>query len=293
MRILLPLFFALAIGGAPSLTAQEPSLGLNVQPPSASQTATMLGRVRDLDVHYVRASWWAWTKPADWTWYPRFKAAGIEVLPLVYAGPGTPATAGARIAARYRTLFNAYGHFPYVQLDNEVDGDGPFAVKGGNPYQQGRKWGEQMRIAARLIHAFDPGAKIVTAGVAWNREGVRDWVRGVVSVGGFDVLAIHPYGIGCAGEPLSRYQAVRDQGWKGPIWATEVGVSQAQARYIRRDADAFQAEQMRRCLREDPSRLGYQRLYWFQLTPDGEGWGILRRDGTPRPAYTWLRSRGG
>lgn len=298
MKVLLVLLLLLPLWGAASapMVAQsrataEPILGMNVQPPYPAESARMLARLQEMGVRHIRSSWWAWTTPSDWAWYPRYRAAGIEVLPLVYAGPGNPETAGNRMAARYRTLFNAYGPFRYVQLDNEVDGDGPFGIPGRNPYRQGRRWGEQMKKAIRLIRAFDPQAKFVTAGVAWNREGVQDWVRGVVDVGGFDVLAMHTYGIGAAGEPLSRYRDVRALGWTGPIWATELGASNAHAKYIRRGADAFQEEQIRSVLTEDPSRLGYERLYWFQLTADHEGWGILRLDGTPRPAFRWLRDR--
>lgn len=266
----------------------EPALGFNVQPNSAE---ALLPRVRAVGVRHVRVSWWAWTTPEDWSWYPAYRRAGIEVLPLVYADPGDPATIGIRIANRYRKLYDAYGPFPYVQLDNEPDGDGAFGIPNGDPYTQGRRWGEQMKEAARRIRRFDPEVKIVTSGVAWSREGVRDWVRGVVDVGGFDVLAIHPYGIGSAGEPLSRYRAVREAGWRGPVWASELGTNDIQAAYIKRDADAFQVDQMREILTRDPSRFGYERLYWFQLTADPEGYGIIRLDGTPRPAYNWLRSR--
>jgi hypothetical protein len=283
---------AAALAGAPApapVAAQaEPTLAFNIQPSTAGR---LLPRVQDVGVRHVRASWWAWSKPADWSWYPRYRRAGVEVLPLVYAGPGDAATSAERMAARYRALFDAYGPFPYVQLDNEVDGDGQFGIPGRDPYTQGRRWGAQMKRAARLIRRFDPDAKFVTAGVAWNREGVRDWVRGVIEEGGFDVLAIHIYGIGPTGEPLSRFRAVRRAGWDGPIWATELGTDHGQARYVRRDPDQFQAEQLRRTLTEDASRFGYDRLYWFQLTPDPDGFGILREDGTPRPAYTWLRSR--
>jgi hypothetical protein len=286
--LLLAAALAGALAPAPAAAQDEPVLALNVQPASA---ARVLPRVQEVGVRHVRASWWAWSRPGEWSWYPRYRRAGVEVLPLVYAGPGDPAAAGERIAARYRALFDAYGPFPYVQLDNEVDGDGDFGIPRRDPYAQGRRWGAQMKRAARLIRRFDPDVKLVSAGVAWNREGVRDWLRGVVEEGGFDVLAIHPYGIGSSGEPLSRWRAVRQAGWRGPIWATELGSDHAQARYVRRDPDAFQAEQLRTVLTEDESRFGYERLYWFQLPPDPGGFGILREDYSPRPAFDWLRSR--
>jgi hypothetical protein len=198
---------------------------------------------------------------------------------------------GASMAARYRVLFDAFGPFPYVQLGNEADGAGPFGIPNADPYTQGKRWAEQVRDAAKLIRRFDPHVKIVAGGVAWVHEGTLEWVRGQIEGGGFDVFAMHIYGIGCAGEPLSRYSAVRSLGWNGPLWATEIGTNDGQAAYAGRDADAFQAEQMRACLTTDPARLGYDRLYWFQLTPDPEGYGILRPDFSPRPAFDWLRNR--
>jgi hypothetical protein len=56
------------------------------------------------------------------------------------------------------------------------------------------------------------------------------------------------------------------------------------------ECDRVQTDNWRIPLTEDPSRFLYQRVYGFQLTPDPGGWGILRMDGSPRPAYRWLRA---
>ena len=268
----------------------EPIIALNIQPPDA-RADTVLSLLRSGRVKHVRVSWWRWSVARDWAWLPRYRAAGVEVLPLIYPGTDDAGSVGASMAARYRTLFNAFGPFPYVQLGNEADGAGPFGIPNSNPYRQGRRWAAQVREAARLIHQFDPAVKIVAGGVAWVHPGTLDFVRGQLEGGGFDVFAMHIYGIGCAGEPLSRYTAVRTLGWTGPIWSTEIGVNWSQAAFIGREREAFQVEQLRACLTEDASRLGYERLYWFQLTPDPEGYGILRPDFSGRPAYDWLRSR--
>lgn len=275
---------------APAAQA-EPTIALNVQPPAPHEAGRVLSLLRAAGVRHVRASWWRWSTPESWRWVESYRDAGIEVLPLVYPATGAGAEYGRSMGARYRALHDAFGPFPYVQLGNEVDGAGPFGIERGDAYRRGRRWGEQLRAARAAIHRFDPGVRIVAGGMAWVHPGTGDFLRGLVEVGGFDVLAIHVYAIGCAGEPLARYREVREAGWRGPIWVTELGTNDGHAAYIRRDADRFQAEQLERCLFEDPSRFGYDRLYWFQLTPSREGYGLLRPDFTPRPAFDRLRGR--
>ncbi|MDQ3389496.1 MAG: hypothetical protein M3483_08335, partial [Gemmatimonadota bacterium] len=102
----------------------------------------------------------------------------------------------------------------------------------------------------------------------------------------------HPYGVHVYGEPLSRYLEVRALGWTGPIWATEIGVSDAEARYAGANSDRWQEENVRRVFTQDESRHGWDRIYWFQLTPAPGQWGLLRHPGRQRrPAYEWMRSR--
>lgn len=275
----------------------EPIVAINVQPPEPEHVDRVLDALLELRIQHIRSSWWPWSDSSSWSWLPAYRRAGIEVLPLVYPRDVPAEESGVSMAARYRDLYDAFGSFPYVQLGNEVDGwsskgGGPFALAPGkDPCLQGRRWAEQTRIAVELIREFDPDVQVVSAGVAWNRDGVLEFVRCFVVDAPIDVIAIHPYGVHIYGEPLSRWESVAAQGWTGPIWATEWGVSRAEAEYAGADADQWQLENWRQVLNNDPSRFGYQRLYGFQLTPAEAGWGILNADWTPRPAYRWLRDR--
>lgn len=260
----------------------EPIVGLNVQP---SVALDMLPHLQALGVRHVRASWWVWSQPEDWSWLPEYRAAGIDVLPVVSVADG------ALHEQRVERLFDAVGPLPAVQLGNEPDGG---VVDDAVGY--GTQWGQRVRWSAHWLRARYPGIRIVSPGLAWNTRGVEDWLRAFLAAKpGIDVLAIHCYGIGSAGEPLSRYQRVRACGWTGPVWATELGTDLAQAAYIDRDPDDFQREQLAACFSTDPSRYGYERLYWFQLPDDGwgQGWGLLDARGVPRPAFHELRRLAG
>lgn len=271
----------------------EPVIALNVQPPDSAHVRKIANALKELNVSHIRVSWWAWSDSASWEWLFHFRESGIEVLPLVYADRRLPPEEwGASIAARYRQLFEIFEGFPYVQLENELDGDGPFGItEGRDPCLQGRRWAEQTRIAVEALRAFDDSVRIVSMGIAWNREGVEEFVRCYVIDAPIDVLAIHVYGVHLWGEPLSRWQRVRSAGWNGPVWATELGVSDTEAKYAGADPDAWQLENVRGVF-EDPNRLGFSRLYFFQLCCDDKGWSLLRYPGwEPRPAYEWLKNR--
>lgn len=284
-----------AAGEAPPAARAEPRLCMNVQPSTA---ARMLPHVVALGVGCARVSWGG-VHPRNWReWIPAYRAAGVEVLPLVY-----PDAAGD-FRGPFRELTAQAGHFPYVQLGNEMDGGLP---AGEGARRAGRLWGERIRRVAPLVHAT--GARIVTPGLAWNGAGVHDYLRGMLegAGGAIDVVAVHVYGDQVYptpwGHPLrSRLEGIREAGWRGPVWASEVGVSDQQWRMIaarerhpaptQEEIDRRQADNLRRVLTKDPARHGYARLYWFQLTPDHEGWSLLRwRSGQPRPAYDWLRRR--
>jgi hypothetical protein len=284
--------------------AAEPTIAINVQPPTPEYVDVTLEALQELRIPYIRASWWFWSDSTQWAWYPRFKAAGIETLPLVYAYPfAPPDSIGVSMAQRYRDFVNEFGPVPYVQLGNEVDGwaetdpphpNTPFNLyPGADPCQQGRNWAEQTRIAVKAIRTFDPSVQIVSAGLAWNREGVRDFTRCFVEIAPIDVLAIHIYGDNVYGEPLSRWQVLRVEGWDGPIWTTEIGTSNANTvPFPGMSADEIQANNYLQVISGDENRRGYERIYFFQLTPDDQGFGILSfPDWQPRPAYHVLRSR--
>jgi hypothetical protein len=263
---------------------REPIIGMNVQPTEAGE---MLRYVRDLRITHVRTSWWHWLSPRDWAWLDDYRSAGVDVLPLLYAAPG-----GSGVA-RYDALRRAFGPFPWIQIDNEPEGEVA-------SYSRGLGDGRRYRRLADHIRSRDPGTRILAPGLAWTQPAVLDYLRGMIegSAGAFDALSYHIYGDHAFGEPMSRWRLFRKLGWEGPIWSSELGQRDVASRaYLRntgqpvnqRTIDAWQAECWRRALTEDPSRHQFERIYAFQLTPDDHGYGILRRDRTPRPAYEWLR----
>lgn len=309
---------ALAAQGLP-----EPVLGLNVQP--ASFDARILEHLRALRVRHVRSSvWWAgWDRPGDWQkgwWkrrYPRVREAGVEVLPLVTEPPAEVAgtTDLERLAHRLADFtvrfLDAHGPFPYVQILNEVDGGGPLfgPASGVSERRRGARYARFLEVVAGRVRSEHPGTRIVTGGIMHT----GDFVRGMYDTGarGWDVVAIHTYGDKVWGEPWSRGQNVRlaqrEHGREEPVWVTEFGMSDhTRAAVLRREhryhgrgrawvepkqpeLDRYHTDNWRIPLTEDPSRHLYQRVYGFQLTPDHEGWGLLRPDLTPRPAYRWLQ----
>ncbi len=304
MRALVFAFFlTLYGGGGVAQSAREPTLGFTVQPFVARHQQVMIRRMVESGVRHIRTPWHFWShadrySDQGWAWYPAVRAAGIEVLPVIFANPHLrdDREIAASYVARYRDFVAAFGAPRYVQIGNEPDGDGLYGIPGRDPYRQGRRWGAVMKSAIRGIRALTPGVKVVSSGVAWNRPGVEHWVRGMVEGAGdgLDVLAIHIYGEALYrtqwGHPWGdRVPHVRAAGWTGPIWVTEMGMEDQIARNLKRDPDEYQSENLRRVLFEEEARHLYERVYWFQLTPDPHGWGILRPDFSPRPAYQRFR----
>jgi hypothetical protein len=270
---------------APSTAAAQsagaaPEVCINVQPPSAATAPGVLADLQRLGINCIRTSWWAWSIPDSWSWCHVYRRAGIEVLPLVY-------DVGGDYRERFRRLNAACGPFRYVQLGNEMDGG---LQAGREARAVGRLWGTRLRDAAPLVRAS--GARVVGPGLAWNSPGVRDYLEGMLETAGssLDVVAIHTYGVHVYGEPVSRWKEVRKHGWRGPVWITEIGVSNVEAAGAGRNPDEWQKENIEGVLR-DPSLPGLDRLYWFQYSQATEGWGLLRMNGTRRPAFESLRRR--
>jgi hypothetical protein len=144
--------------------------------------------------------------------------ARIRVLPFVYGSPtwlaGDPArpplasaTARRAWAAILRRLVRRYGaggtfwqgraaRLPIHrwQIWNE-----PNYLLFWRPRPSPRGYARLLRISARVIRSLDPGARILTAGVAPVEAGITPWafLRRLYEVPGvtrdFDVVALHPY----------------------------------------------------------------------------------------------------
>jgi hypothetical protein len=264
--------------------AREPLVCLNVHPATCEWALPL---VRQAGVRHIRASWWEWSTPREWRWVDDFRAAGVEVLPILYGGG-----VDRRAIQRYDLLRRSFGPFPWIQLENEPD------YEGANR-SRGRDVGRYLRTVADHIRSRDPGTRICAPGLGWTQPGVHDFLRGMVEggAGAFDALSIHVYGHHPYGEPLSRWKHVR-AAWPGEIWCTETGQDHASTRAFlgrqdlpRGELDRFQQEAWRRVFTQDPERSGYARIYGFHLGWDEWGFGLLNADRSPRPAYRWLASR--
>jgi hypothetical protein len=271
---------------------EEPLLGLNIQPASGHVS---LQHVLALGIRHVRVSLREEeTIERDWGWHALYRAAGVEVLPMVAHPHGL-----RDFRPRLDYLLSAIGHVTAVQLGNEYD-DEVWANTAG-----GRAVGRMVRQAALWLH--ERGIRAVAPGLGWTQPGVHDYYRAMLDECGdlIDVVALHTYGDHAWGEPLSRCEHLRAAGWTGPIWNTEMGQRGPDSRAFlrgytgreptREDVLRWQREVWERVLTEDPSRFGYERIYGFQLAPDDRHdgsiyCGIVEPGWTPRPTYEWLRT---
>ena len=159
---------------------------------------------------------------------------------------------------------------------------------------------------AIFIRAADPDAIVVTAGITSSVMGIPigSFVRGMYRAGAkghFDVLGIHPYG-GDAQSSIATLESARtamdDAGDHSPIWATELAwASDGEGSRFTSDEQG-QAARLASFLRAATAqraalRLGAVVYYnWrdSESSVTGPGaWparsGLLRRDGSPKPAY--------
>jgi len=164
-----------------------------------------------------------------------------------------------------------------------------------------------LAATAKAIRGVDPGATIVSAGIPQSRIGVpfARYVEGMYRAGAkgaFDALAIHPYARDTAGVIAAIVQARRimdRHGDRSPIWVTEVGWASGGPPSDFTVGPVGQAERVRATLLALNARrrvLGLRGVVYFGLRdspvyPGGRDFwglhtGLLRRNGTRKPAYT-------
>lgn len=173
-----------------------------------------------------------------------------------------------------------------------------------------------LKAAAPAIRAGDPDARVVLGGPSKNDT---RWLQAVYergAAGSFDVLATHPYMTPADAPPetpdggddigtLEHVEAVRDLMVRHgdgalPIWFTEFGWS---AHATEPDAPAWrrgvseqqQADYLVRALDMIEQRWPYvTTVFWYGARdqqsgdPHLDGYGLLRHDLTPKPAYDAL-----
>jgi hypothetical protein len=271
----------------------------------------------------------------NWGGYDAYMAAtashGIRVLPILFDPPRFRArvsrrtsatypprhyadlgTFGAAVARRYGPNGSFWAQNPGLprlpitayQIWNEPNIPAYWPT-GPNP----RQYASLLKSAARGIHAADPHADIVTAGLPdshLSRPGnVYSFVRGLLrarAAKSFDTLAVNPYGKN-SGEilgKLQRFRTILNHGHArgAHMWITEFGWSDVGPASSFRAGRAGQARQIRHAIPALVKRRGHFKLRglvyysWRDGVPYAplfkDFWGLhtglLRRNGTAKPA---------
>lgn len=245
---------------------------------------------------------------------PRFRArvskrTSATYPPRHYADLGT---FGAAVARRYGPGGSFWAQNPGLprlpitsyQIWNEPNIPAYWPT-GPNPKQ----YASLLKAAAKGIHAADPHAQIVTAGLPdshLSRPGnVYSYVKALLRAGGansFDTLAVNPYGKS-SGEmvgKLQRFRTILNHGHarSAHMWITEFGWSDVGPASSFRAGRAGQAKQVRRAIPALVKRRGHFKLRgliyysWRDGAPYAplfkDFWGLhtglLRRNGSSKPA---------
>jgi hypothetical protein len=245
-----------------------------------------IAMMRELGATDVRHTlyWHIWEADADYrVWFPAVLQdahdAGLRVLLVVWGHDpaGHDEHSLARFAVWFERVVPALT-VEAVQPWNEIDGD-HFTPLFHAPTQRerGRIYGAHLReLRERVPHTYvAAGVDVGSAPEFW--EGMRD--VGVVP----DAYAVHIY------SPPFRYAVPRLwtiaslASWGLPVWLTEFGID------INLSSEEEQAAVWQEV--ELHSRDRFARIYGYALWTDEaqEGHGIVRPDGTHRPAAYWLR----
>lgn len=196
-----------------------------------------------------------------------------------------------------------------------------------NLRQRGVMYAEMLKLAYPAIKRSNPRAWVLTGGMTdWDEfprgiydGGGRDY---------FDFMNLHTYGVpviyGFVGRGLAIHNVMRDYKDDGrPLWNTEFGIDagnvvNAWGMPSKRnppledgpDFDAVHLATWRDCLTDNAKRRLFVKALGYQLAagnetakekmaaaklPGGQsqddyGFGLLRANGSPRPAHDWLRT---
>jgi hypothetical protein len=167
-----------------------------------------------------------------------------------------------------------------------------------------------LRATGDAIHSVDPGAKVVSAGLASSHGGVPfdRFVEGMYEHGAkaaLDVFALHPYAADVPGV-VNAAEHTRELlgrlGHAPPIWVTELGWATGGPSSPFTVDETEQAGRVRRALGELARKrrtLGLQGVVYFNWrdlpAPRGGGdffgfhTGLLREDGSAKPALKAFR----
>lgn len=195
---------------------------------------------------------------------------------------------------RYVTaVVRAFPHAAGIEVWNEPNLRG-FWESGPDP----ERYAELLRIAREAIKSVDPDMPVIGPGLAPvvydlddpRRMGIRPFLQRMYAAGGaglHDGLSIHPYvqdrPHGLAYWAIGTTIETRDAaGDRAPLWFTETGYHVAAAGDERRHAVVL-GDLLARLRR----RPGVEAVYLHELLERRQepGFGVLRADRTPRPAF--------
>ncbi|MDY0297957.1 MAG: cellulase family glycosylhydrolase [Acidobacteriota bacterium] len=234
---------------------------------------------------------------------------GLSVLAVLAYTPGWannerginyPADQPADWRSFVRVIVNRYqADIKYWSVWNEPNVPDFFAS--GKDAFMAQVWNP----AAEVIRKQDPGAFIVGPDLAHLTSEGQEWFLWMKyillnSASGFDIISHHLYDsrggqyvfeLLETGEPLipAVVDLVAELGFSDrPFWLTETGWS------TRRTSEDVQAQNYLETLQLRSSRGFPDKLFFYELrddlNPDISSWGILRSDGSAKPAYGVYRS---
>jgi len=325
----IPLFFALAIAPASRAAAVEATpYGINIHAPQGDELNALLDRVQAAGIGWVRIDFiWYWVEPArdqyDWRVYDAIaaaaKARGIEVFANIAYTPAW-ATSGAAVtgvpdpaewaevcseaAKRYRGSIRHWGVWNEPNLDKFWAGNREQYVD------------VLLKPCADAIHAANPAAKVGGPDLAHLTSGDTDWyvwLREILVDAGdkLDFVTHHVYdsdGHRDVGDRLdgstvfgnrpslwdvvnpSVEEVLKNAGWWGkPVWITETGWDSTNVGESQQAA--WYGGLLNDWLTGNPDRSWLQKIFFYEMV-DGPpaGWGILRADRVPKPAYDTYRA---
>ena len=301
--------------------------GVDIHSPGGDELTLVMNKVQAAKIGWVHVAVnWPWVEPSpgtfDWTLYDAIVAAasarGIQVLATILYTPawatsgrpqtGVPDTAAwadfcRRAAERYRGSIGYWGLWNEPNLAEFWDGSRQQYIEG------------LLKPGADAIHAGNPNARVGGPGLAHlGSTHWFDWLDDAIRQAGdhLDFVIHHAYASDSGGvtaklndstafggfpglwsvSPPSLQEVLHDAGWWGrPVWLTETGwqskaVGEAQqAAYYTGILDDWYTGRS--------GQTWLTKLFFYEVkdgtSPTSPSWGILRPDGSEKPAYAAYR----
>lgn len=274
-----------------------------------------LAYLDDLGARHVRTTlyWDRWESDAGYRRLAsreidRAVSRGLRLLVVVHGQPRrfTFRNRDAAFDAYARLMGDLAERFPGVeawQLWNEMDMGtftDLFGARNDVPYpRRGRIYASMLERVYPAIRAADPDAIVVTGGIAAGLK--TGFLEAMLEADPpFDAIGLHAYGFPASEGVRIRAEETRTVlravgRTRTPVWLTEFGLEQSVvvpgADRSHRAIDRYHLEAWRDPVLWNNRTRAFARMYGHVLTEGGDlSYDLVRRDGSLRPAATWLRS---